>query len=738
MTSSTQLVMALSIIAGTGGLIQLGLSISDIALCVDLGKKFGNFVRAGQNDSDLFEILSEDREALFRRRGLVDAVDMEKTWPRVQFLHRGMKKIGNIVESPASGSPSPELNRKKKSGDASGRVDRFTWIMVAIVSALDGCLPSSVIQELLIRVFVEVLAREDEIVAALRITTKKNVESWRSFRCARNIAFSIKQEMHKSLSNGVVDQRHMRAIPQLNEAEMADTQNMLVWLLRGDLTVFSVMSPITFSIAESWGKIKLDLCTDGNPTHEGQACVTYHREGHMIGGSRSSIGPIPRGLGSRPLQISWPRDKPESMIDVLGVGRSLEDAMLQAWQRGTDAADDLALVGKADLPYGSINEIYYILEVTSGARVSRRYGPHIGMLADQGFPTDTKKILETLEWILVGEPPDSSRWLQNHVAQDYLLRVDSAAVLRDVEYNQVFFKYQACVFGFYYQLLRSVLCFNLVEPAAFFHGIWGVHSTTFLAMCTQLGRSLRRDERASRAHILYVLSAMYNGRRKIFSTTSPLPRLVGVLGPISVLALPLIRTTDDPERISKIAVVDLPIVDLNAESADADLMASEGGGIRFAFPTEPNHAAALTRPTGPTNEWVVYPYMSMALSGESTSGVVMAALCGRRLVGWFNPLAADISFLSSAYLRESPSEEGVVAFEVKDEHWETGKALQPDPNHRGFAFGVVHSHGSPSLRYAAAGFYAETGEEVVIARSAKEFSGAFGRLQGQDQGIVIA
>jgi hypothetical protein len=310
--------MALSIIAGTGGLLQLGLSISDIALCVDLGKKFGNFVRAGQNDNDLFEVLNEDREALFRRRGLVDAVEMEKRWPQVQFVHRGTKKKGNIMESPPPESPLLKTNHRKKREDTSGGVDRFTWIMVAIVSALDGCLPSSVIQELLIRVFVEVLAREDDIVPALRITIKKNVESWRSFGCARNVAFSIKNEMHKSLSNGELDQHPIQAIPQLNEAEMADAQNFLVWLLRGDSTVFSVMSPITFSIAEAWEKVKLDLCTGGHPTHEGQACVTYHREGHIIGGSSSSTGPIPRGLGSRPLQISWPRDRPESMIDVLG------------------------------------------------------------------------------------------------------------------------------------------------------------------------------------------------------------------------------------------------------------------------------------------------------------------------------------------------------------------------------------------------------------------------------------
>lgn len=130
--------------------------------------------------------------------------------------------------------------------------------------------------------------------------------------------------------------------------------------------------------------------------------------------------------------------------------------------------------------------------------------------------------------------------------------------------------------------------------------------------------------------------------------------------------------------------------------------------------------------------------MSIALGGGNTGGVVMAARCGKRHVVWCNPLSTNVSFLSSAYLADSYSEEGVHAFEVKDEHWEAGRVFQPNPNHPGSEFVVVHSHGSSSLWYAAAGFYAEKGEEIGIARSAGEFSGAFDRVQAQDQGVVIA
>jgi hypothetical protein len=62
-----------------------------------------------------------------------------------------------------------------------------------------------------------------------------------------------------------------------------------------------------------------------------------------------------------------------------------------------------------------------------------------------------------------------------------------------------------------------------------------------------------------------------------------------------------------------------------------------------------------------------------------------------------------------------------MCFEVQNEHWETGRALQLHANRLGCDFGVVDSHDSPCLRrYAAAGWYAERGEEGAIARSASE------------------
>lgn len=450
--------MAVSIATGVHGLMQLGVSVSDIALLFDQGKKFGNFLRAGQNDNDLFEILDEDREALLQRRGLVDTSQMEMRWSEVKFIFNGKKKWGKLMNATTSERPQPRrANARKKIEN----VDGFTWVMVLVVSALDPCLPADEIRELLIRVFVQVLDRDDDIETALRIHIRTNVESWRSFGCARAIGKKVRKEMQKILGPD------RPSIPQLNEAELKDIENFLLYLLRSDTAVFRPMSLIVFSVAHALKEAKLHLCTDGQPQYEGQASIEYQDDQNPTR-SFPAVHPMYRGLGSRSLQISWPYDKPETMIDALGVSRSKEDAMTIAWKQGNQATTGLKLVGKSEGPYGDGKEVFYVLDVEKEAEVSKKFEPHIGMLAQQGFPVPTQAIYDGVEKILIQEPSENILWLQSHTQVNYLLRAEIAREELDARFTGLFLKYQALLFGFYYQLLRSILSFDLIEPSAFF------------------------------------------------------------------------------------------------------------------------------------------------------------------------------------------------------------------------------------------------------------------------------
>jgi hypothetical protein len=738
--------MAVSIVAGAKGLVQLGLSLSDLALVIDQGKKFGNFVRVTQNDDDLFDFVGETPEALLKRRGLVSTTEMGKKWQEIEMVHRGVRVKGKIVLSKQTQVEMKDANNKKKfkgRKDGAEDIQAFTWVMVAIVSALDECLPSSDIREFLVQVFVAVLEGDSDTANALRVHINVNIESWRSFSCARQLAVSIKKGMRKSLVNVVKGASATRAISQLNQAERLDLERLLVWLLSGEDREFGAMSAVTFSIAEAWKAVGLDLCTNGQPAHEGQGCV-YYRPGSIFAsdGIPKSLPRSIRGLGSRTLQISWPRNAPHTMIDALGVGRPLENSMAQAWSYGFEASKDIELIGQAELPFEDTKEVCYCLdEVHPHALVSKKYLPHIGMLAGHAFPTPQalEKVYGALERILEGEPAESLTWLSTHVEAGYLLRAENAEEKYEKKFVPIFSKYQALVFGFYYGLLGKLLCFDLVDPAAFFRGIWGTQSTTFLSMCTQFGSCLRRTSKVSRAQVLYLLSAMYNGRRKVFNANLSMPRLVGVLGPISVLALPLIRTTDVPEEIWKIAIVDLPIVDLVSENRDGELITSDGGGLEFLPVNEhPEVTVAPVLKGGSTGDWTVNSHMNILFGDEKSSGVVMAARCDGRLVGWFNPLAADILFLSSAYVERGYEDGEVSVFEVKDEDLKAGKAYQPNSGREGHKFVIVRSNSSAALRYAMAGFYGEKGNEVAIARSQDELCAAFGRLEAQGQGLVIS
>ena len=130
-------------------------------------------------------------------------------------------------------------------------------------------------------------------------------------------------------------------------------------------------------------------------------------------------------------------------------------------------------------------------------------------------------------------------------------------------------------------------------------------------------------------------------------------------------------------------------------------------------------------------------------SDEDEPGVVMAVRRSGTLVGYFSPLAADLSFISSCF--QSPRHEDeenyidnstITGLEVREDHWQ--KAILPRPASSPELDSVVlavHSKNNPVMRYAAAGFFAGAREEVAIATD--DVDVAVGRVQGQGTGVVI-
>ena len=286
--------------------------------------------------------------------------------------------------------------------------------------------------------------------------------------------------------------------------------------------------------------------------------------------------------------------------------------------------------------------------------------------------------------------------------------------------------------------MEPLVSLKFVNKDVFFRGLWGFGSTTFLGMCAHFSSALQGAvQSVSRTHILYMLATMYDGRQKSYSAITSSAGLVGILGSISVLALPLLSPSDNPEEIARFAVIDLPVIDLMSDSHE--LYSHQYSSIDFT------HAAAPPRqiePHGSHRNWSVHAKEGK-IFGEASNDVMMAARCDGRLVGWFGPLAADFTFLSSCYqdprhTNDEHYEENFVfnGFDIVDEDWQKCQVQRPLQQDLNDQIGLTHSRGSSMLRYAATGFFANAGEEIAIATD--DIEAAFGRVDAQGAGIVIA
>ena len=728
--------MALSVAVGSKQLLQLGVGIADIALLVQGGRTFGNFFRVTSNDDELLASIGEDLDAIIKRRDLIQTVHMERRWSRLTFIYQA----NNLESSP--GRPLQETE---------AGLNAFSWIMIMIITALDFCLPSHAISKMIKDVFGRVLNRGLELDDSLRVLLPTNIQSWRSTGCARGMVPAVTKAMRDCRAKVTGDQ----ALPQLNEAETIEMKEFLVWLLEGRSNERSVLSVMVYAVANALKSLGIRLRTEGQQTYENEPIVLYSEDPrltyNMYQRNRSNFNTNTYGLRSRAQQIVFPRDNPMAMVHAVAPPgqRNVVNNMIRAWSLGAKATEGMRLKAEPDDLQKIDAEIYYSLEEPeAGPAIFQK---EVILLAGGAFPARTEAVLFAVDRFLEGLEAPLISWLQQITEVDFLKRTEDKLPSKLPRQMDLFLAYQAFIFGFYYKLIEPLLSLDFVQPDACFKGIWGEGSTTFLGMCVEFGSTLRREGKVPRPHLLHLISTMYSGRQKWFSSSTASRGLLGILGTTSVLSKSLLHTSDDPEDIAKFMLADLPILDF-VPDADGELYAGVGGGITFDQEAFIGVAGeGMSGPRGqesmqvhaepPSHEWSLHAKMGL-LFGEGGTGVVMAARCAGTLVGWFNPLAADVAFLSSRYqpkrhIGEDDHDDSFSfsGFQVDDGHWRSGKIPRPVSAKADY-LGIVHSKGSPALRYAAAGFLVEIGEEVAIATDDTEV--AFGRVELQGVGYIIA
>ena len=673
-------------------------------------------------------------EALLKRRGLVESSTMKSRWAYIEFVYEGQ-----TIRTPSEKNMQDELDLTK-----------FSWVMVSLTASLRWCLSDHSYRKLLTDFFLEVLLSESAndnearngMVQSLRALLPDNIACWKSLASARHLdrnALRILRNRWRSEAD-LGDQE--LAIPQLNRQEEKELTEFLIWLLRSESVDFQVYSSMVYSVAKCTEDAGIKLRTSGNRRYESEPFVHYiaqennDRTYPIWYYSYDDPRSMRKNIQPRTPQISYPYGTPESMIETRPFDRDVKQDMEMLWHQGVKAGRKVSLKPSASHPFTPTSDIDYSIDFEK-ERVDKRtsnFGPQLNLLGSHAFPFATQSILAALELLIKGQSDTRIEWLERHTAPEYLQRQTSLPSKRR-ENIEIFQKYSALGFGFYHQLLRQLVSFDYVKRHTYFRGIWGDETPLFLTMCTQLSTELGRGS-VSRTHILHVLTSMYNGRQKMFSPSISRSGLLGIFGDISVLSMSLVQVSDRPTEISRFAVIDLPIIDLMPSENNGELYANHELGIDF-FMKEMERGGVVTAQP-PTSKWSVEAKMGM-LFGEGEEGVVMAARCQGRLVGWFSPLAADVMFLSAAYQvdsRDQEADEPIKGFEVTDEQWQQALVQRPcgkDMMDEDQVL-LVQSKSCPPLRYAATGFYTIAKEEVAIATD--NIRGASQWIQGP--GVVVA
>jgi len=396
---------SISVTTGANSLISVGVSLGDIAVIVRHARRFGSWLTTSLLDRELFESISEISSSLLRRKGLVDVSAMQSRWSSIDFIYQG-SSINKSTRAP--------LKDQQHLSD-------FSWLMVAVIAALDVCLAPVAMNNFIVDFFFSLLGEDHELAGSLIVQIPTNLESWRSAGRVRRISTVIAsavQEYRFKLSGE-------KAVPQLNKAESEEMRYFLSWLMAGDTNHLDIFSPSVYAVACSLGRKQggLHLGIHGNGLYESEPVVSFVREGQTPGSflgtqiTDDSLG-VRRVLYNKVQQVAYPKDYPQYMIDTVPVDRKVTNIMEEMWSWGEKAAKSMKLSPTASSELTSDADVEYFLENSSAT--TKQFDAMLSMLAHHGFPTTSDDILLALKHLTNGYDRESLEWLHSHTALEYL------------------------------------------------------------------------------------------------------------------------------------------------------------------------------------------------------------------------------------------------------------------------------------------------------------------------------
>ncbi|MDI1489543.1 MAG: hypothetical protein OHK93_008824 [Ramalina farinacea] len=685
------------------------------------------------NDQELFDILNEDFGVVLKRRGLVDVTLMENWWSH---------KLHMIYQGTTIKDPTPSR------ADSNGELRGFSWLMVALVTALDQCLTSRELNDLIVKLMVTLLDRNDaeDVQESLRMNIQTNIESWRSTGVVRMMKGPVTYAMRDCRSKLQLTP----AIPQLNSAERTELYSFLKWLMAGTSYRISLVSATLYSVAvalERVGiRISLDKCDQAT---EGDIDVHYldaegGKKGLMdaigweteVSGASGESGTVP------PARVAYPSGDPKQIIETFPCSLKIKNEIRKYWFRGEEAGKKVTLVAVARV---KLTGIKYI--INDYDECTSNWSGRLTDLSSEHFPVDSEDLMVALCSLMDDLSDDNRDWLYKAAKLDGGINdLDNHFT---TEQMGAFLRFQALVFGYWYSLLDPWVSRDYLEGETYFYGVWGYRDTYLLVLlrtaATQFRLALEHPiEGLDRERMLSVLSTMFAGRAKDRPERPKKQKpilthgMVAILDKVSIVSMSLLRISNDAQQHARFAIVSLPIIPIMPNS-DGEVWTGDGSGILSQSCAHPSQHPTREQPK---QKWSVHPKMTTS-GGRISDVVVLMVRCGGVAVGTMNPAEADAVLLraqenASSHLCKfpgglrvelGPSPSFLHTFE---HHFQDGTICRA--MRRGEIV-IVHSYGSPIMRYAAAGFYAEEKHVVFACPDQAE---AVQKLMAQKCGLPVS
>lgn len=678
--------MSVTVTAGAGSLISVGLAATDVANLYAIGRRVGNWATAPAGDVEFLDLLQSDELDLLKRRGMIDVARFNKQW-------------GQRARLLMNGRPTELIG--DDGAKVLGTLSRFTSSMVAIVAVLDEFMSYTALKDVMKRLLQEMVQATEYGEDVLSSQLNDRVNAWRSTAYLRGLSIAA-QRLREDL---IADQKALNGYMPADEAQtMAD---FLFWLLSGQTEVLTTPSSDVAGVAVVLSKLGFDiLSVDGwGVSGRETTCklvympVLVSTKQQFAKGYKAWFKNAASFWREQSTTVSL--TQPEESMSTFPISKAVSNEVRRAWLEGKRVAANARWEVNASAISAASEDIVYVA-IDSGTPTGRIRDEIFALAQCHGFCVNAE-YCEALSTIFERTDASILVWLHQQSRERETAYRDAQHItnpeMTDESRINAFTIYQAFMFGYYYAVFlpfvdASTLAIQTVS------GAWGYRSAEAL----DLIREHAILKRLTREGMQTILAALCFSQVKTIPDLGMSNRYLGIIGKRALLVNSLVAESDNPQALGRFTILDVAVGHI---PCDSEGLIRPGAAALFAEEYEtidPSiHIPQTIVPTSPDEDFT--KHIEPDWDGNPETVLLVMRYKGRR-VATLNPALADLT-ICEAYIepvKEPDRKQEIplaVEFTIKD--FLARKCLHTRSND-GVRI-VVQSKDMPGIRYTAASSY---------------------------------